>query len=247
MAENQKPKILLYDIETAPILGWTWGLYEQNVISVERDWYILSFAWKWLGEKTQVRGLCDYPKYKPSNHDDKLLCVDLHKVLDEADVIIGHNLDAFDNKKANARFVFHGLKPPSPSKTIDTLKLAKKHFKFDSNKLNSLGELLSVGEKLPHQGFKLWLGCMEGDPKAWEVMKAYNAQDVELLEKVYERLRPWAVNLPDFRTTTDTHTCPSCQSSRLQKRGFYTAITRRYQRYQCQDCGHWSKGELIKE
>lgn len=244
---GQKPKILLYDIETAPLVGYAWNLYETNIIKVVRDWYMLTFSYKWLGEsKIYSHALNDYESYRPEDADDKLLCLDLHKVLDEADVVIGHNLDAFDNKKANARFVVHGLKPPSPSKSIDTLKLARKHFKFDSNKLDSLGQLLGLGEKAPTGGFALWEGCMAGDPKAWAKMKAYNARDVDLLEKVYERLRPWGSTLPDLGTFTGTHVCPACQSSKLQRRGYATKLTRRYQRYQCQDCGHWSKGELAK-
>lgn len=242
-----KPKILLYDIETAPILGYTWALFDQNVIAVERDWYILAFAYKWLGED-QVRsfGLPDYPGYKPEAHDDEKLCVDLHRVLDEADVVIGHNLDAFDNKKSNARFVYHGMKPPSPSKTIDTLKLAKKHFKFDSNRLNSLGQFLGVGQKAPTGGFELWKGCMSGDPESWVKMKKYNTQDVVLLERVYEQLRPWATALPDLSGHLGNHACPSCSGNRLQRRGTTISRTRKYQRFQCQDCGHWSKGEIIK-
>lgn len=248
MAVNGKPKVLLYDIETAPILGHTWQLYETNVIAVERDWYMLAFAYKWLGEdKLHTRGLCDYPDYKPEAHSDKALCLELHSILDQADVVIGHNLDAFDNKKANARFVVHGLKPPAPSKTVDTLKIARKHFRFDSNKLDSLGQLLGLGQKLPTGGVQLWLDCMKGDAAAWKRMKDYNGQDVELLEKVYNRLKPWATNHPDLSAFTNgsDHVCPTCQSTNLQRRGRYVKLTRQYQRYACQDCGSWSHGELI--
>lgn len=243
-----KAKIALFDIETAPLLSWVWGRYEQNVIAVEEDWYMLAVSWKWVGEnKIHTRALCDYPKYDPDTEDDKLLCQDLWKVFDEADVLIGHNSDAFDIRKANARFVYHGMQPPSPYKSIDTLKLAKRNFRFDSNKLNDLGQLLGLGEKVPHSGFGLWKGCMTGDKASWKIMKDYNARDVDLLEKVYERLRPWSSTLPNLSLFTGGHTCPSCQSPKLQKRGFMTALTRKYQRYQCTECGHWSKGELLKE
>lgn len=243
------PKIVLFDIETAPNLSWVWGWYEQNVIDVECPWYILSFAYKFLGEdETYVHALCDYPGYKKDRENDLSLCQDLWKVFDEADVLIGHNSDAFDIKKANARFVAHGFKPPSPYKSVDTLKLAKRNFKFDSNKLGNLGDFLGLGGKVPHTGFSLWRGCMDGDPKAWATMKDYNARDVELLEKVYEQLRPWAVNHPDLSVFHEgpDHICPSCQSTKVQRRGMYVARTRKYQRYACTDCGAWSKGELVK-
>ena len=48
-SENlKKLKVLIFDIETAPSLGWVWGKYDQDVISFEKHWYMLSFAAKWL-------------------------------------------------------------------------------------------------------------------------------------------------------------------------------------------------------
>lgn len=246
MTDN--PRLVFMDIETAPNLSWVWGWYEQNVIDVECPWYILSFAYRVQGEtETHVHALCDYPGYTKDRENDSRLCLDLWKLFDTADILIGHNSDAFDIKKANARFLVHGLRPPAPYKSIDTLKLAKRNFKFDSNKLANLGNFLGLGGKVPHIGFGLWRGCMEGDLKSWETMKEYNKRDVELLEKVYEHLRPWADNHPDLSLFhPGVHTCPSCQSVKVQRRGVSLARTRRYQRYQCTDCGAWSKGELIR-
>jgi hypothetical protein len=184
------PRVAFFDIETAPIKGYTWTMYEANVLSVERPTYLLSYAMKWAGQKTvHTRCLPDYKLYNKDKENDRELAKDLWKMMDEADVIVGHNGDAFDIKKANARFITHGLTPPSPSKTIDTLKIARRVFKFDSNKLDSIGGYLGVGRKLPHTGIHLWLGCMGGDPKSWRLMRRYNAQDVRLLEQVYLKVR----------------------------------------------------------
>src|ERR1041385_6213513 len=107
-----KPKILLVDIETAPSLGYCWGKWQQNVIAFKEDWYILSVAFKWLGDKKiQTRLLCDYKSYKNNPQNDKFLVEELWKLFNEADIIIAHHGDGFDVKKSNARFVFHGLKP----------------------------------------------------------------------------------------------------------------------------------------
>lgn len=245
-------KILLLDIETAPSLGYTWGKYDQNVIEFERDWYILSFGYKWLGDTSvTVSALPDYTGYKKSPENDGRLIADLHKLLDTADIVVAHNGDSFDIKKINARFLVHGFSPPSTYKTVDTLKVARKYFKFDSNKLNDLAKALGVGRKVPHTGFALWKGCMSGDPEAWKVMKEYNAQDVYLLEDIYLRLRPWAVNHPDVSLFGDTvlrdsPMCPSCGSSHVQSRGVVVARTRRYRRLNCQSCGSWFQGELEK-
>jgi hypothetical protein len=51
---NHKPRIVTLDIETAPIQSFHWGLFDQNIglNQVACDWSILSFAAKWLDEKS---------------------------------------------------------------------------------------------------------------------------------------------------------------------------------------------------
>lgn len=238
-------KILYIDIETAPSLGWVWQKYETNVIDFKKDWYILSFAYKWADErKVQVKCLADYPDYKKDVENDKALVDDLWKVLDRADIVIGHNGDSFDLPKINTRFLTHKLKPPTPYKTVDTLKIARKVFRFDSNKLDDLGRYLGVGRKLPTTGFHLWRGCMTGDLKSWKMMCRYNAHDVELLEKVYLLIRAWHPTHPNVNQ--GEFACPKCASFKVQKRGYaYTAL-RRKQRFQCQNCAGWFEGPAKK-
>jgi DNA polymerase elongation subunit (family B) len=216
------------------------------VIRTDKDWYILSFAWKWAHEKRVVtHALPDFPSYSRDKECDKQLVEKLWELMDEADIIIAHNGDAFDAKKANARFVVHGLRPPSPVKTIDTLKIARRHFKFSSNRLNDLGGYLNLGKKLPHTGAHLWFGCMAGDEKSWRIMRKYNAQDVTLLCRVYERLKPWAANHPNLTIWNDIEGCPVCQSRRVQRRGVMVKVAAKRHRYQCNDCGHWFSGKKI--
>jgi hypothetical protein len=240
----------LFDIETAPNCAYVWGWYEQNVIDVKKDWYVLSFAFKWLGEKkTKVYALPDYPGYERDRENDKALLQDLWTVFDQADVLIGHNSIGFDQKKAAARFVAHGMDPPSPYQSCDTLKIARKHFAFSSNKLTDLGRYLGVGRKTPHTGAKLWFDCMRGDPKAWALMRKYNIRDVELLEEIYLKLRPWATTHPNLTfMTRQLSACGTCQSPNTQHRGWNYSRTGKRRRIQCQDCGAWSAtGNLVRE
>lgn len=197
--------------------------------------------------KIHTRALPDYSVYKKDKENDAALIVDLHRLFDEADILIAHNGDRFDTRKVAARFIKHGLKPPSPCRTIDTLRAARKYFLFDSNKLNDLGQYLGVGKKIPHTGFDLWKRVMTGDPAAWDVMRQYNKQDVRLLEAVYHRMRPYIANHPPLSAFTGDIRCPACQSSRLNSRGFAVSRKRKYRRLQCADCGHWHQGELISE
>src|ERR1700676_1733367 len=134
---NNKPKILVIDIETSPIISYTWGLFDQNVglNQVVQDWNILSYAAKFLDNKKVYYN--DLSKSKDL-HNDKILVQDLWKLLDEADIVIGQNSVAFDIKKIKARMLIHDMKPPSSFKQIDTMLISKKHFNFTSNKLEYL-------------------------------------------------------------------------------------------------------------
>jgi len=244
-----KPKILLFDIETAPSLGYVWGRWEQNVIEMKDDWFMLSMAYKWLGQKkVQTRALPDYSLYKTDKSNDVNLTMLLRDLFHEADIVIGHNAAKFDVRKSNARFVYHGLKPPSPYKIVDTLTVARRYFKFDSNKLDDLARHLKIGEKLPHSGFKhTWLGCMSGDKNAWEVMRKYNAHDVELLEGIYKKFLPFITNHPNYNVLMDeTFACPNCGSTNTQRRGYSVSRVARQERHHCQECGAWSSKPMTR-
>jgi uncharacterized protein YprB with RNaseH-like and TPR domain len=233
---------LLIDIETAPSLGWVWSKWETNVIDFVHNGFMLSFAYKWLNEgKVEVKGLCDYKGYNKNPQCDKALVKDLWTLLDQADIVIAHNGDRFDIPKINARFLIHGLNPPTPFKTVDTLKVARSVFKVDSNKLDDWGHYLNIGRKLPHTGFHLWLGCINKVEKSWITMKRYNKKDVELLEKFYYILRPWVKNHPNV-SMANRDCCPKCSSNKVQKRGFTYTLLRKKQRWQCLNCRGWFEG-----
>jgi len=242
-----KLKILYLDIETAPSLGWVWGKYEQDVIDFDREWYMLCFTAKWSDSNKYITyGLIDFPEYEKDPMDDKALMRKLWDLIDEADIVVGHNGDNFDIKKMNSRFIVNGMVPPSPYRTVDTKKVARKYFGFNSNKLDDLGKTLNLGKKLPTGGFTLWKKCMEGDKAAWKKMKSYNKQDVALLEKIYLRMRPWMKNHPNIGINVDKIACHACGSTNTQKRGYnYTKLTR-FQRMCCIDCGAWSQTNAVK-
>lgn len=242
-----EPKILIYDIETSPNLAYVWGKYDQDVVRFEEEWYILCFAYKWLGEnKTHVIALPDFPKeYKKDPRNDFEVIKKLYELFDEADMIVAHNGNSFDQKKSNARFIFHGMTPPSPYKQIDTRNIARQNFKFNSNKLDDLGEYLKLGRKAPTGGFDLWLGCMSGKQASWNKMKKYNKQDVLLLEKIYLKLRPWMNSHPSITLITrQTDNCPKCGGGPMVKRGKYYSKVSGFQMWSCNNCGGFSRSRL---
>jgi hypothetical protein len=238
-------QVLYFDIEHAPTRGWVWRNYESNLIETDKDWYLLSFAYKWAHEKkVHTVALPDFEGYDKDKECDKHLAIELWKLFDAADVLIAHNGDKFDIRKANARFLTHGLRPPSPAKSIDTLKLARRHFAFSSNRLDDLGNYLGCGRKLAHTGKHLWFSCMAGDPKAFALLRRYNAQDVRLLERVYEKLKPWDQKHPNLTAWGEGVGCPVCESTNFQRRGVMVKVSAKRQRLHCQDCGHWFSGKL---
>jgi hypothetical protein len=240
-----KARILLYDIESSPLITYTWGLYEQNVTKVLQDWHLLCFAYKWLGEKkVKVKGLPDYPLYKKDPKNDRELAKDLHKLFDEADIIIAHNGDSFDQKMSQTRFMVHKLGPTSSYKQLDTKKIAKKYSRFSSNKLDDLGKYLSLGQKLDTGGIELWHGCMNGDMKSWKKMMTYNKQDVVLLEQLYMELRPWVDNHPGMNLLLNRpNACPKCgEEGEIKSKGYRISKTGKYHRWQCEHCGGHFQG-----
>lgn len=236
-----KAKVLIWDCETAPSLAYVWEKYETNVLWYEREGYMLCFAYKWLGDKrNHIVALPDFKTYKKSPHDDKQLITALHGLFCEAQIIIAHNGDSFDQKIANGRYLYHNFEPPEPYKQIDTLKIARKNFRLNSNKLDDLGNFLGVGRKERTGGVDLWHDVLDGDMKAWARMKRYNRRDVDLLEAVYLKLRPWTQNHPSMNLLESRpNACPKCGGGPMQGRGIRVNKTTLYRQFQCQSCGGW--------
>lgn len=242
------PKILLLDLESAPKVAYVWQFWKQTVHPdmVVADGYLMTAAFKWLNEDVTA---CISTEDEVGN--DKNLVVALADVLDKADVVIAHNAKKFDVPLFNARCLIHGVAPPSPYKIIDTLDVARKKFKFDSNKLEYLAMRLGCTPKGKHKkfpGFLLWSECMKGNLEAWKEMVEYNIQDVETLEEVYLKMRPWMDQHPNVANLIgdDTHRCPKCGSIHVQRRGTYTSNVGVYQRFFCNSCHGWSRTRFME-
>jgi len=184
MTNKKEPRILLYDIETSMSIAKTFQFWNTNIRhgAIVKEWYIISGAWKFLGEKEVHSVACTQAGLK--NGNDKNVVKALCKAISEADMIIGHNGDKFDLKKLKARVIKHGLPPVSNIKTLDTLKCARREFAFSYNNLDYLGQFLEVGTKIKNEP-GLWDKVMAGDMEALGRMVKYNIQDVRLLEAVY--------------------------------------------------------------
>jgi hypothetical protein len=235
----KKAHILLLDIETAPILAYVWSLWKPTIahMQIDRDWFIISWRAKWLLEE-EIFGDVLTPN-EAVEQNDKRIIKSIWEMINEADIVIAHNGNKFDLPKLNTRFVYHGLEPPMSYQSIDTLAVAKRHFKFTSNRLDYLGDFLGVGRKIPTD-WTLWEKCYFGDIEALEHMYEYNEQDVLLLEDVYIKLRPYIKSHPNLGVFSDeiVSQCPNCGSTKLNWGGTpYTTGVGRYTSFRCLDCG----------
>lgn len=238
-------KVLFWDIETAPMICATWGLFNQDIgyNQLIQDWYMLCAAWRWQGKRKIETVSILEGDFDKDITNDYVIVEKLHEILSEADVLVGHNGDNFDLKKFNARALYHGFDPLPPIATVDTLKVARKHFKISSNRLDYLGTFLNVGNKVSTPK-GLWMNALKGDEKAIKTMVRYNKGDIILLEDVYNRLLPYMDKHPNrnlFIGEGQKPVCPKCGSSDLTMQG--TKISTRLgtrQQYKCSACGGWS-------
>lgn len=189
--EKEEPakKRLFFDLEVSPNIvlswrvGWEISLSPEDIIQ-ERA--IICVCWKWEHEKT-VHSL----QWKKG--DDKALLAKFAKVINSADEVLTQNGDSFDIKWLRTRCIYHGI-PVSPKfNSIDTLKMARSGFKFNSNKLDYMGKFLGLGQKT-HTGYQLWKDItLNNSPLAMKTMVRYCKNDVLLLERVYNKLQPFCI------------------------------------------------------
>jgi uncharacterized protein YprB with RNaseH-like and TPR domain len=232
------PKVLLFDIETAPIVAYTWQIYDVNIglNQIVEDWSVLSWSAKWLDSDTIMYKDLRATKNK---RDDQKLLRDIWRLLDEADIVVTQNGKSFDVKKLNARFVIHGFQPPSSYRHIDTKLIAKKHFGFTSNSLEYMSKALNLPyKKKNHKKFpgqELWTECLKNNQEAWQEMEDYNKHDVLALEALYKRISPWDGNI-NFSVYSGITTC-KCGNTQLIKNGYSYTNTSKFQRFKCKSCG----------
>lgn len=252
---KRKPKVLFWDIETTDIelAIRTYGLKNHiryfNHKDIQRDWTMLGAAWKFQGDKNpSVVSV----KSDDVFNDEGVVRV-LYEVLKEADALVGHNSDAFDLKKFNTRAIIYGLPPLhiKTSQTVDTLKLARRYFKFTSNTLSYIADYLGVDAKDQSPDWRL---VMEGCDNELRYMREYNKQDVLVTEKVYDILRGYDQRHPNLNVIADVRdvsgekveVCRTCLSPDLISDGYSYTQTGKKKRHKCKNCGAVTLGKLIR-
>lgn len=224
--------VLTLDIETSPNLGYAFGVWDQNLTpdKIVETSRVLMVGAKWYGQRKVIM-----LSERALDHDEMVR--QAWNLVDQADLIVGYNSKRFDMRHLAREFLALGLPPPAPYKNIDLMLTVKKHFSYGSNKLDTVSQVLGIGQKVKHEGFPLWKACLDGDDSAWRRMENYCRGDVRLTERLYDRLRPWISGHPHI-TTADDLRCTQCGSDRLtQLPSDYRAVVIAYAAYRCDDCG----------
>lgn len=224
----------LWDTEWTPATTYTWSSrpkYLPNDMLVEEA-RLLCYGAKYLGKKTQV---------VDERIGRKEMLVQLRDWLDTVDLLISYNGQSFDTKKVNSEFMREGIKPPSPYREIDLYRVIRKNATFYSGKLGFVADAIIGETKVDTGGFDLWRGVMAGDEKSWSKMRRYQKGDVDLLENLFEVLKPW-IKMPHPVSDRDGLVCRNCGGTHLQRRGVARTLQGVYPRYQCQTCSTWVRG-----
>jgi predicted RNA-binding Zn-ribbon protein involved in translation (DUF1610 family) len=232
---------MFWDIETSLMKVGLFSLYGSKYIShdyILQDWNIICACWKFEGSSRVYSAAVtdDEKRFNINSQDDYYVVKKLRDVLENVDILVAHNGDAFDLKKFNARLIYHRLAPLPNILTVDTLKQARKVAKFSSNRLDYLGKHLGLKGKLDHES-GLWQKALEGDKKSIKAMVKYNKRDVILLEDVYKVLLPYMKGHPNIADIYSLN-CPKCNSSDIIKhktRKSASGLLR--DQYQCKSCG----------
>ena len=238
-----KPRTILWDVESSHNVVATFQLKQQDGYipdtNILTERHLICAAWKEQGAHPMhsVSLLSDPKRFQKDIHDDYHVIKTLHAMLSEADVLVAHNGDDFDLKLVKGRMLIYGFAPLPPIPSIDTLKVARQQFLLNANNLGYLGQLLHLDKKQPNTP-GLWLRVLQGDKRAISEMQAYNKQDVILLEKVFLKLQPYVPNHISRHLFGEVG-CPRCGSLHVSAQGKRYAVSRVYQRMQCQTCGGW--------
>jgi hypothetical protein len=238
--DADKYPVVVFDIETLPLSAYVWDVWKQDInpCQVINDWIILGWSAKdfMRGEiRSDILTSREAKKRK-----DKRVVKSLWEEFNRASILIGQNIVNFDIPKTNTRFLYHGLPPPAPYRTIDTYRILKYNFRFSYNRMDWVNRQLGLTPKVDNEGFPLWIGCGNGEQEYLDKMAEYNRGDVCSNEELFCVLRPWDNRIPNLGLYYDDMKlhCKNCGSMDLQEldKMYYTSLGA-YECLRCNVCG----------
>lgn len=237
------PRILIFDTETSCPLVFAFGRRKQYINDkaiYKEGGRILCFSYKWLGQD-HVHSHWMTPEEINDNDDSRLACI-LFGLYEEADAVVGYNLQGFDDKVVQTRALACGLGKLPTVKKIDPYLQAKKKLQLPSNSLDNVCAYFGLPQKTA-TSMELWVKVQSGDTEAMKQMVSYCENDVDVLQNVYALLQGLGNVNTDFNAALyfkDNITrCRSCGSSDVEVTGrtVATAVSL-FEEARCNVCGN---------
>lgn len=224
---------LFFDIETSLNVGLFFQTGHKITIGHEnivKERAIICICYKWSGNKKV------YSLQWDSKQDDKKMLQDFLEVANQADELVGHNGDAFDLKWIRTRCYFHNIPMMPNFKTIDTLKEARKGFRFNSNRLDYISKFGGAEGKIS-TSFDLWKKItLYNDKKSLNYMVKYCKKDVLELENVFNKMNQYI--LPKTSIANHIGECPECGGIDMKYNGRKVSAKLGVAiQLQCKECG----------
>jgi transposase-like protein len=249
----KKPRVLLFDLETAPAVALAFGRRDQNlgdVNIVSEGGWILCASWKW-DDSPEI-----YSSYLNSDevylNDDSRIVNELFDLFTQADAVVAHNLSGFDKKVLQTRCIANGLGALPVVKDIDTLQIARRKLKLPSNRLDSIAKYFDLEMKLGTGGMQLWKEVLECNEESMQKMVKYCEQDVTVLSQVFDKLK--SLGLRPFNAALyyddGEHHCPNCGSVDVHPTGRVVSTSlSQFAEYRCESCGgtHRTRTNLVSK
>lgn len=171
-ADRNELQVLFIDLEIAYALYYAHPSKRPQynpARNIKHYPFCLCASYKWLHETVlqNVSVLDDPEMFDKDFRNSCVVAKSLHEEMSRADIIIAHNCDGFDMKECNNLFILYDLGPIPVTKTIDTLKIARRYFRFAGNSLSDLATLFKLPAKLEKPD---WVLLTEGNRE--EIEKA---------------------------------------------------------------------------
>lgn len=232
-------RILITDVErmkgTASIEFWDLSdfknrrIHPADVTSWPRT---ICAAWRWYGEKRTHFAA----EWEPAGPEGLFRA--MWDAYDQADIVVGHNLASFDTKKLKNAWLEMGLKQPSPWRTVDTLKVARREFGMESNTLDALCTRLGITAKIDRYDVEIARQACAGHKPSQQRLKRYNCGDIDATQALYDALRGWDPTHPHLGLYTgQERSCYACGSTDLVAMTHDTKTARTgYAAFRCTNC-----------
>ena len=188
---KEEPRILYFDIERAPGEAYYYNRRTDYIPAnfLKTEPFIICWAASWVGSD-KIVSECVTSKEARHRNDKRIMKI-LWDMLDSADLVVGHNVNSFDIRHVNNRFLQWGMSAPSTYKTVDTLKLIRRYAPFESNGLDYIAPRMG-GKPKQDIFFDDWRRIVEtGDQRTLNKARKYCRGDVSEGITVFLRLREW--------------------------------------------------------